>query len=365
MLMAILSLLSMPPQKVAIVVGAAGQVGRGVSESFALGRWDVVAIDPNINEYFREQPRISCVGKRVEELSDEQIRSYLMEKGCRHICYVADEGNRDVYASNPELRRENDDRFSSFVERVCEVWQTIRPQRRNGEKIHVSYCGGSWTRRQMNRNFVVSDDSPAKDGGGSNNYERAKTDAFDNARRLSWMYGRWIDVTFFDYISVVPNYSPNFTMGKMVRDALELRKIAFSDGDFGRPLLHGRQAGGVLVALAEKWRSKQSDDPSDDDKPSDGFDSVLLPGHFTTFRRFAEIAKEVAIEYCDNLSDGDVVLEPRENTPDFLRSRCVSPRLRGEIGFVPDAAMVDEGLRDTAAEAAKNWLAASSPKNMD
>ena len=141
----------------------------------------------------------------------------------------------------------------------------------------------------------------------------------------------------------------------MVAAALDTGIVRFSAGDFGRPLLSGTDAGHALLLLTEKRRLESA--PA----AAPGCSAVLMPGHFTTFRRFAEIVQEV-VTASVLAPPGGVALEPvEEGTPAFLAARCESVQLATTAGFVPDAAAVDEGLRETARAA----LRTRAPVNED
>lgn len=329
-----------------IIVGASGQVGTGIVEAFALNNWNVIAIDPRSPCHSTPTAGGSVVHrvrKTAENIDDADWQSWFVDSNCCELCYTAEEGNRDVYSLNAKLGDENCRRFTAFLDRLRALWEQWIGD--DAKKLNISYVGGSWTRRKVDtETFVVQDGSPVKVGGGANPYERSKTEAYENALELSKCHHHWCRIAFLDYISVVPNYAPNFTMGKMVKSALENGRIVYSEGDFGRPLLHRRQAGEILVALANNKMKR------------DYITTILVPGHFIPFKTFALIAKEVVQQH----KGGSVQLDVQENTPDFLRSSCVSDKLKKEIGFVPDGALVELGLRDTAEKALGDWVDGSS-----
>ena len=272
------------------------------------------------------------------------------------MCYVAEEGNRDIYSSNKTLGSENCARFAAFVKRLGKIWKFSHRCKRNEQDmpiLSISYCGGSWTRREADKvNFIVSDESEVKKNGGSNDYECAKTSAHAIAKDLSVIHGDWCQITFYDYISVVPNFAPNFTVGKMVQSAMENGSILYSKGDYGRPLLHSTQAGDIVVNYAERrYSSRKEKMPTSSSK----FDTILIPGHFTPFKKFAFIAKEVVVGK-GGKNPEEVSLTTQESTPDFLRSRCISERLLREINFIPDGKLVEEGLRETAISALEKYI---------
>lgn len=132
--------------------------------------------------------------------------------------------------------------------------------------------------------MLVGDDAEEKSDAEANPYERAKTAALASAQALA--SSERLQITFVDWISVVPKFAPNFTVAKMVAAALDTGIVRFSAGDFGRPLLSGTDAGHALLLLTEKRRLESA--PA----AAPGCSAVLMPGHFTTFRRFAEIVQE-------------------------------------------------------------------------
>jgi len=330
--------------KVVILVGACGEVGKGILESFYIpryDRWEVIAIDPNISKY-NNTKKIKLINERFEDLPDEQILPWLQNFSKVEICYTAEIGNRDLYSQEANLGKDNCERFRSFMTRLEKLVNKKRG------KIHISYCGGSWTRRASLKDndnvLLVSNCSPTKEKGGDNLYEQSKTIACKNAQDLSLEHKDWCDgITFYDYISVVPNYSPNFTIHKMVKEALEQNKITYSDGDYGRPLLHSNQAGDIIRSLAERETCNK-------------FEIILIPGCFTKFETFAEITKQVVENYKTRVRK--IELQHQQNpTPNYLRSRCSSQKLLEQIPtFVPNGDLVQEGLRETALKALEYYL---------
>lgn len=314
-----------------LLVGC-GNVGAGIAAAFVRsGRWSVTIVDPCADLVPPEHTLLPC---SIDELSDEQLAEQLAM--CDEIVYAAECGNRDEYAARPEMARENCERFERFARRVASLGSGAATR-------HIAYVGGSWTRREARvceGRLLVGDDTPAKADAEANAYERAKTAALATAQALA--ASERLQITFVDWISVVPNLAPNFTVAKMVAAALDTGVVRFSAGDFGRPLLSGTNAGHALLLLTEKRRLESAA------APVPGCSSVLMPGHFTTFHRFAEIVQE-AVTASTQAPPGGVTLEPVEDgTPAALAARCESEQLATTVGFVPDAAAVDEGLRETA-----------------
>merc|ERR1712137_253503 len=73
-------------------------------------------------------------------------------------------------------------------------------------------------------------------------------------------------------------------------------------------------------------------------------ETVLLPGIFTTFRRFAEI---VQAEVFNSTQCAATLVPQTSTTPSFLSVRCESAKLSA-LGFEPDLAVVEAGLRERA-----------------
>lgn len=331
-------------QKTVIVIGSAGQVGDGIKKAFAAQKWNVIAIDPKEDE-LASLCNVKSIRSTAEEVTERNWKSWFLDCVCCEVVYASEEGNRDVYDLNPDLGTKNNHRFATHLERLKRIFLQVRTS--TAQRLYISYCGGSWTRRKMDsQTFCVGDESATKNNGGENNYECAKSSACEYAKSLARMHKDWLTILFFDYISVVPNYSANFTMRKMVQSAMTAGKIAHSAGDYGRPLLNSQQAGSILVTLAEQRASLERLNHKDP------FDIFIVPGHFTSFETFAKIAKEIA----EQNGKKNVKLICQEDTPDFLRSRCYSERLVETIDFVADYKLVEKGLRETAERAILEYI---------
>lgn len=289
-------------KKVVPVIGAAGNVGRGIVEAFKNKGWEVLPIDPQIN-------------KRFQDLTDQEFRELLTPAS--FVVYAADCGNRDEYARRPELELENNKRFADFCQRVLEV----------NRNLIIWYVGGSWTKRKPDSSWIVNDESPNKDLKDCNPYEKAKISAQKNAEKLS----RKIKIRFLDWASIVPNLAPNFSINRMVAQALEQGKISYSPGPYGRPLIEATQAGEALILLIENDDSKKR------------FAWYLIPGVFISFADFARIAKEVV----EQNTGKKIVLEEIKETPDFLKSQSHSEWLNN-LGFRPDKKRTLAALRANA-----------------
>ena len=436
---------------VVLVVGAAGSVGSGITEAFrSSSRWEVIAVDPDLEVRDGDEDGdgddgdvnrnrngdgsvATIVPIRVEDVPESTFRLWFADRrdseegggeesggggwGCSEVIYAAEDGNRDSYDDGSSsadakgdgdgggpmrkttLGSRNSERFRSFAHRVAGAVRADggadddsgrRQGGRRRRRVHISYAGGSWTRREPSfphgnngslsggesdgplPHPVVGDASPAKSGGGSNPYEVAKTLAESVARSVVVDINAppddlddgsvIVDITFLDYISVVPNYAPNFSMGRMVRSALETGIVRYSDGDYGRPLLHAIQAGEAVAAMSDRRRRKEGKNVEEEEVKKDGvgrgtFKTALIPGAFVPFSAFAEVAREVVTTAQRGIARGDVRLEPLrpDGTPEHLRSRCISNRLWEEVGFLPDRSAAVDGLRDAATKALEAW----------
>jgi len=281
-----------------------GNVGYGILEAFHEARWGVIAVDPNpLMEL--DSPNVTFIREKIEDISDSQL--HILLNDCGVIVYAADCGNRDLYAIE---EFDNTSRFDSFVKRV------------KGRRIE--YVGGSWTRR-IAIDGSVCDESPTKQDGGSNPYERAKSSACENSKRLS----EYSPITFYDWISVVPNFAPNFSICKMTESARESEIISYTPGDFGRPLLHRKDAGRALLSYIQNRCHLNS------------FEIVIIPGAFIPFQKWAEsIQNNIPIE---------ADLQHRlDQPPDFLSWKCVGSKCMQELPWKPNERMAIHGLGVTA-----------------
>ena len=126
----------------------------------------------------------------------------------------------------------------------------------------------------------------------------------------------------------------------MTQTAIADKQVTFSAGLYGRPLLHARDAGRAVVLLAEERHARMS-------ASLPVFEVVLLPGHFTPFETFADI---VIQEVQDEKGTDVTKIAQASATPDWLKTTCVSQRLK-DAGFAPNQALIVEGLRETAKNA--------------
>jgi nucleoside-diphosphate-sugar epimerase len=290
-------------KKTILLIGSEGNVGLGIKKAFENAGFSIVSIDPKINKAF-------------EQYSDDELREIVY--GLKDIIYSADLGNRDKYDEDKELWRQNNERFANFIQRISKI----------SSSVQIWYVGGSWTKRKPDSEWIVNDDSSNKNENEANSYEKAKIHAEENARELS----RFVKIRFLDWASIVPNLSPNFTITKMIREALVDGKISYSSGFFGRPILDSVQAGEALVVLL-----------GNDTK--DKFKVILIPGTLVKFETFAEVVRDVIIKETGK----KVELVRMENTPDFLKSTTESVSL-AKLGFIPDKVRAIDALRTNAIE---------------
>jgi len=153
-------------------------------------------------------------------------------------------------------------------------------------------------------------------------------------------------MTFWDYISVVPNFSPNFTIYKMVSESFgEPSTITVSKGDYGRPLLHSADAGEAVV----KYTNSVCEDGS-----GTKFRVVIMPGSFTKFETFSGVVSEALEEYSEKCGGRTPKIVEQETTPEWLRLRCEGSQILKDVGFAPDIRLIESGLRDTCLAAIKD-----------
>jgi nucleoside-diphosphate-sugar epimerase len=276
--------------KKTVVIGGAGNVGSGIVKAFKKAGWKVDVIDPQANSSF-EKLKTSEVTKLFSLID--------------HIIYSAEIGNRDTYTDRPKLGLENNRRFSNF----CKTVRNVNPN------IAIWYVGGSWTKRQPGSNWVVNDNSPNKKLSECNPYEKAKISAEKNA----WKLSKGLNIRFLDWASIVPNMSENFSIPKMVTQALNEGKITYSPGPYGRPLLETLQAGEALITLLSH------------DEKNKRFSTHLIPGAFVSFSKFASVAKSAVEKETKN----KIKLEKQTTTPSFLKTKTKSEYLKN-LGFTPN-----------------------------
>jgi len=334
-----------------VVIGGAGNVGSGICEACSRHPgWRVIGVDPKFQEASLPEKFLK-INSIIEDVDAKEFQSWFIPVGLQkhvHVEFIVtnDDGNRDNYACDPKLGLYNNARFESLVKRIAGArfdqngTQCDRSDDRN-VSVHVSYIGGSWTRFDSTKNLVVDDSSSVKEGGGFNPYEIAKTSAETNARKVSAKHA--IALTFYDYISVVPNFAPNFSVNQMVTSGLEQNVIKFSPGDFGRPLLHTFQAGEFVADLIDAQIKSHCSTLVDNNGKL--YETVLVPGDFISFETFAKIAREVIEHSCD---DRNITFEEYQRTPNELRTRCISSR-----GFVSDPSLAEKGLKEAAMHSLK------------
>ena len=316
-----------------LLVGC-GNVGAGIGRAFARAGWRVVVVDPSASLVPSElrAPPHAYLQMCIEEVPDD---TWAWAAACEEIVYAADCGNRDEYAADTTLGETQSRRFTAFAHRLANT---------NNRSFRLRSVGGSWTRLEATATAppLVDDLCMAKAAASSNPYERSKTEACERARALASSLS--LRITHCDWASVVPNMAPNFSIAKMSEEALTHGRISYSGGDFGRPLCHADDAGRALLLLCQHQRLH---DQQEGHEPSaSSFEVLLVPGVFTPFARFAEaVADEVASRpgY-----ERPTLVDKADVPPEALRARCKSQRLEA-LGFWPDAAMVEQGLRDACA----------------
>ena len=348
-----------------VIIGGAGNVGRGICTSCAYNsEWQVIGVDPNFKQSCdvpsNEMNNIDTIPSCIEDVDTTVFQSWFISKDGdggstqkQHVEFIVtnDDGNRDNYTKNSNLGHDNNVRFEMLVKRIADTRDQVTNYNKNNVdddnvSVHISYIGGSWTRLQPNDDKNVNELSPVKEGGGSNPYEIAKTGAEQNAQALSTMHS--IGITFYDYISIVPNYASNFSINRMVRSGIEGNVIKYSPGDYGRPLLHSVQAGEFVAKVIEK----QILDSLLHTTNQVQYETIVVPGHFVSFETFADIAKEV-IDNRNSNDDGhatnNITFETYGQTPDELRTRC-TPSTKGiEI----DISLIKKGLKESAVHTLK------------
>lgn len=296
-----------------LVIGGAGNVGKGIVQAFDKKGWQTKIIDPKVNQSF-------------EETTNNKLRNLLKRPPI--IVYCADIGNRDEYEKQKGLEKRNSKRFSDFCLRVT----SIKPN------VVIWYVGGSWTKRKPSAKWVVNDNSPNKAIAKCNAYEKAKIEAEKNSQRLS----EKIKIRFIDWISIIPNLSDNFSIPDMVRQAAGNGIIKYSPGPYGRPLLEATNSGEALVKLIK----------ADDQEKA--FNKYLISGEFVRFELFAEAAKKAA----ENRLKREVKLKKLSKTPEFLKSKVHSDYLK-RLGFKPDGTRVVKALEQNANIYLENYLSNS------
>lgn len=299
-----------------LLVGGKGNVGTGCWEALREAGYSVHVIDP------------AGDGLTLEELSDDELSRLLSTS--KEVIYAAEDGNRDHYMADGQLSRSNVRRFDGFIRRAAQL-----ARERKFTVPRVSYIGGSWTKRaSLSNSMTVSDDSPCKMSLAIP-YEVAKIDAEVAAHALARFFG--VRILFFDWASVVPNFSPNFTVWKMTAEALDGHTVTYSTGAYGRPLLHRKDAARAMLAI---WTLPV--------QQLGIFHSFVIPGIFTSFTTFAHSVKRTMEEFGHH----GVQLQYQEHTPEFLKLRCESALLTS-LGFVPNEQLVRQGLDSTCREAVR------------
>ena len=131
-----------------IIVGAKGNVGQGILDAASkrlskqIGRqWSVVAVDPAFEDGNEGSDQYQIHPSTLEDINEEIFDKWFDLAQHTEFVYAAEDGNRDIYASNPKLGQENDDCFQSFVKRVAAC--TCSP--------HCRHCKLSFHSRENTR----------------------------------------------------------------------------------------------------------------------------------------------------------------------------------------------------------------------
>ena len=265
-----------------LIIGGAGNVGHGIAQAIKQNPGnELTIIDPKINSTF-------------EDVVYEQLEKILLNTDI--IIFSTDVGKSELYEINQDIAVDNILHFNN----CCNTISKINPN------VPIWYVGGSWTKRKPNRFWIVDEDSPNKAMEESNAYERSKIQSENNASHISSMLS--LKIRFVDYISIIPNLFPDFTLCRYSEQAILKSKIEYIDGDMGRPLLTSFIAGRMLLKIIEM------------DDPSKMFDVFLVPGVFIEFKTFAEIAKKVV----DKRLKSDIILNPISSNQEYLRTTIKS-----------------------------------------
>ena len=362
-------------EKTVLLIGSGGNVGSGVAAAFRGADWKVIGVDQAFRGSMAFDADDNSFASTAEALPDAWLRATLRKVS--FIIYTAENGNRDDYAKTPTLGDSNNDRFRKFCDRCKNLLRSYaRP--------HVIYIGGSWTKRiadgsEVDGEYVVNDDSANKVGS-SVVYEQAKVSAEENAEQVGADAG--FNITFVDWISIVPNFAPNFSIAKMTNEAVFRRTVTYSPGPFGRPMLHRQDAGNLLVTYCEKMRGGFS---------LPRFSKFLVPGVFVPFKTFADIVVSTVLELelheqfgVPVAADADEPLSPsdsggggsgadqgqdmpskppielviKQDTPLWLKTKCLSTAA-SNLGFEPEESMVLQGLKDSCTAAWRKTRLAS------
>ena len=375
--------------RVALIVGSAGCVGGGIAAAFAAGAcaqdaaWDrIVLCDPRQSASVASAT-VETRAAKFEEIDDTEL-SLIASSGRSVVIFVADDGDRAHYvvdggSGSCALAERSVSRFDAWMRRVAAMPSGSR-------FAHVIVIGGSWTKRVVDadENWVVRDATPNKARADANPYEIAKLDCEACCRELSEQLATLPTVSFVDQISVVPNFSPNFSIATMCGQALDAAKghaIRFSPGPFGRAVAVRSDSGlavRLLAALALRRGALAASGSSAGGKEGSAgasaaagsvprFARRLIPGAFVPFSEWASIAKGAVLRAggVPGCADGDVEggvkfsPYPDGGTPQFLRATTVSDFFADEVGWSPDPDAARAALAETADAAVARLLRGS------
>lgn len=296
-----------------LIIGSQGSVGKGILQA---AKEEGI----QVREFDRK------LGDLVEKLTLEKLQD--LTCGVSAIIYTAEKGNRELYDENPNLAQTNFKNFTHFTKLVSKLEQ----------KIKIYYIGGSWTKRRIPKDFIVKDSSPNKTRKDRPiNYEMAKIAAENNARRLAKSLK--LDIAYFDWITIVPNYAENFTMNRFMKDLLTTNVVSYTPGKFGRPLLSAKDAGKALLLYIRKFPEYKIGQ----------FKRILITGIFTPFSEFAKITLETAKELSKDpeFKKKAKMVKRADVPPDFLKAR-VESKLFKALGFRPSRKEARKALRENA-----------------
>jgi len=300
------------------IIGSEGSVGKGIADYFRSQGCSIIPYDKQKGDY-------------IEKLTYKEFVQLAGKS--RETIYCAESGNRDEYEKNPTLYKRNIKVFEHF----CSLVHSLK------HDMKIRYIGGSWTKRNIPANLVVEDTTPNKSHNDKPNaYEIAKIKAEENSYKLAIKYN--LDITFCDWISIVPNYAENFSINTMMKELLSIGVVRYTPGDYGRPLLAAHDAARALFLYMK-----------DDNKVQKGkCRTILIPGLFTPFELFARTVFDTAMEMSrDKAFKKRARMEKRtDKPPDFLKTRIES-KLFNSLGFKPDNSALRKALKINAEYAFK------------
>ena len=353
-----------------LIVGSAGCVGGGIAAAFARGAtardaaWDRVALcDPRQKPLATDDTTagVQTLAMTFEAIDDVELAS-IAAAPRSVLIIVADDGDRANYVAvtaddgSCAVADANAARFEQWMGRIASMEEGAR-------FAHIVVIGGSWTKRAVSADdgWIVRDTTLNKARSDANPYEIAKIEIEERCAALCEALPTLPPTTFVDQISVVPNFSPNFSIASMVATAMSSEKghtIRFSEGPFGRAVAARADTGfavRLLCAHAVHTAVDSTDAPPL--PPLQRFTRRLIPGVFIRFAEWAEISK-AAVERSGAVEANSVVFEPypEGGTPDFLRATTESVFFRDVVGWTPCIDAARAALVETADAAVARHL---------